>query len=114
MPLTEQQSIDLLPRFREDYIEMIEIDRLVGERAHDLCRSFPNNHQNRTLKPGDAIHIAAAEKAGCDVILATDPGLLELKYTLIPIEQPKPVALKSVTALEETTMGSLFPEESQN
>jgi hypothetical protein len=53
-----------------------------------LCREYPDNGKDKTVKPGDAIHIAAAERAGCDVIWSYDPDFLKLKYSKIKIEEP--------------------------
>ena len=111
--LTDQQSVDLLPRFREDYMELIEIDRGIGERAHELCRDFPPNETDRSLKPGDAMHLAAAEKAGCDVVLTIDPGMLRLKYAEIRIEEPQIVSpAKALGPMRDTLTRSLFEESS--
>lgn len=110
--LTDKQSSDVLPYFRESYIELVEVDRLVAERAHELCRQFPNDGANRILRPGDAVHIAAAERAGCDVILSYDPDLLKLKYTGIPIEEPQAIGKKALGAgVENANQLTLLPPE---
>src|SRR5208337_1347753 len=94
--LTQPESKQIIEYFREIYIDPVEIDRLVAERAHELCRTYLPDGVNRSLAPGDAVHIAAAERGGADVILSYEPDFLKLAYTRIPIEEPvmiqKPVA----------------------
>lgn len=107
--LTEKQSEDILPYFREDYIDLVEIDRSVAERAHALCREFLPDGKRRALSPGDAVHIAAAEKfPECDVILSYDPDLLKLEYTKIPIKEPEFVPAVEPAPSEETSQPRLW------
>lgn len=110
--LSDQQSSDILPYFRESYIDPVEVDRGVAERAHELCRDYPNDGVNKSLKPGDAVHIAAAERGKCDVILSYDPDFIKLGYTKIPIEIPsmmvKPEPPKPIEGIES---GLLFEGE---
>jgi len=86
--LTAAQSKQIIEYFRESYIDPVEIDRLVAERAHELCRTYLPDGVNKALRPGDAVHIAAAERGQADVILSYDPDFLKLAYTRIPIEEP--------------------------
>jgi predicted nucleic acid-binding protein len=88
--LSPEQTNDILPHFREEFIDFVEVDRLLAERAHDLCRQYPENGKDKSLRPGDAVHIAAAEREPnpCDVILSYDPDFLKLKYDKIKIEEP--------------------------
>lgn len=76
--LSPQENQDLRPYFREDYIQMVEVDRGVAERANELCSTLPADPTKgtRALRPNDAIHIAAAERASCDVVLAWDEDFI--------------------------------------
>jgi predicted nucleic acid-binding protein len=93
--LTNQQNDDLRPYFREQYIQIVEVDRDVAERANELCRTFQADAaaQLRGLRPNDAIHIASAERAECDVILAWDPDFMSQKprITWLQLENPKTI-----------------------
>jgi predicted nucleic acid-binding protein len=86
--LTDQENIDLRPYFRQDYIQLIEVDRDIAERANELCRTDLRVSGRKTLRPNDAIHLASAERAGCNVILAYDPDFGKYKHDKIQIEWP--------------------------
>ena len=86
--ITDKQSEDVLLYFREEFIDIVEVDRALAERAHGICRAYPDNGKDKTIKPGDAIHISAAERAGCDVIWTYEPDFLKLDYSKIKIETP--------------------------
>lgn len=58
--------------FENDYIEVVEVGRVVGEFAQQLIWDFS------TLDPIDAIHLASALVAGCDVLFTYDGDLLKL------------------------------------
>lgn len=59
--------------FENDYILLVNVDRLVGERARKLMTS---GHSG--LKPGDAVHLAAAAISGVEEMHTYDRGLLNL------------------------------------
>jgi PIN domain len=86
--LTDQENVDLRPYFREEYIQLIEVDRDIAERANDLCRTDPLVAGRKPLRPNDAIHVASAERAGCNVILAYDPDFSKYMHEKIQIEWP--------------------------
>lgn len=92
-PLTDQQNEDLRPYFREAYLQIVEIDREVGDRANELCRTLPADATAgfKMMRPNDAIHIAAAERAECDVVLAWDPDFISQKprISTVRLENPK-------------------------
>ena len=118
--LTEQQDEDLRPYFREDYIQIVEIDREVGERANELCRTLQADQPSgfKSLRPNDGIHIAAAEKAECDVVLAWDPDFIsqaprlttvkpenpEALQPVIPVAKQEPLELKSAEDIESVVL----------
>lgn len=87
--LTEQENEDLRPYFREEYIQLIEVDRDIGERGNELCRTDKRVDYRKPLRPNDGVHVACAERAGCSVILAYDPDFSEYKHESIPVEWPK-------------------------
>jgi predicted nucleic acid-binding protein len=86
--LSDTESADLTPHFREDFITLVEVDREIAETANHLCRTHKAVDGQRALRPNDAIHIASAKKAGCDVLLTWDPGLLSQKIDGLRIECP--------------------------
>jgi predicted nucleic acid-binding protein len=109
-PLTDQQNEDLRPYFREDYIQIVEIDRDVGDRANELCRTLQAEVGFKAMRPNDAIHIASAERAECDVVLAWDPDFIsqKLRLSTVRLENPEKV---TITA---TTEQNLFTETLAN
>ena len=50
---------------RMTFIEIIDVDRQLGEQANRFCRTYG-------LSPADAIHLTCALRAGCDVLLSWD------------------------------------------
>lgn len=85
-PVTDSSAADaLLKNFEVDFVEIIEMDRGIGEHAHLLCRQ----HAKEKLLPGDAIHLACAIAAGCDVMLVWDGPLTAVSRQDIRIEKPK-------------------------
>ena len=89
--LTEQQNADLRPYFREAFIQLIEVDRAIGERANELCRTHQPSLDIPALRPNDAIHLASAERAGCEVLLAYDPDLTKQSHESIEIKWPEEI-----------------------
>lgn len=100
--------------FQHDFINVVVIDRNIGEEANRLCRE----HEDKKLSPCDAIHLACAKKAGCDVLLSWDEGLNSITDPSIRIERPVlqeipegPLTEGTVTVDER--QGTLFEEEKQ-
>lgn len=58
--------------FENDYIEIVEAGRVVGELAQQLIWDFP------TLNAFDATHLASALDGDCDVLYTYDSDLLRL------------------------------------
>jgi predicted nucleic acid-binding protein len=81
-PLSKQQSRTLLRFFEREFFEFVAVDRLVGEHAHMLC-------QEHGIRPGDAVHLACAIRASCDVLLAWDGPLRNITSPPLPIEEPQ-------------------------
>jgi len=86
--LKDSECEDLSPYFRESYIQLIEVDREIAEMANHLCRIHKAAVGQKALLPNDAIHIASAKHAGCDVLLTWDPDLLSQKIDGLRIECP--------------------------
>lgn len=80
--LSDEQSNQILAYFEGEHIQIIDVDRWIGEEAHKLCRQY-------SLKPFDAIHIASALRAGCDYFLTWDDKVLKCSVSGIIIEQPQ-------------------------
>lgn len=78
----QDQDEQVLQFFENDYIQVIDINRQIGEDANRFCRQYG-------LSPADAIHLACALHAGCDVLLAWDDGLTRIQHPEIRIEEPQ-------------------------
>lgn len=88
--LLDDQDEKILKFFESDFIRLVVVDRLVGEEANRLCRRYG-------LKPADAVHLACALRAGCDVLLAWDDDLLKLIPPGIQIERPQMLGQRDFT-----------------
>jgi predicted nucleic acid-binding protein len=80
--LDDSQDEKILAYFEHDFINIIDVDRQIGEEANRFCRQFG-------ILPNDAIHIACAIRAECDVLLAWDDRLTAVDHPRIRIEPPK-------------------------
>ena len=67
----------------EPFVQVIEVDREIGLTAHQFCRS------GQKLYPNDAIVMACAIRANCDVLLAWDGPLAAVSHSSIQIEAPR-------------------------
>jgi predicted nucleic acid-binding protein len=110
LPLTEQQNEDLRPYFRENYIKLIEVDREIGERANELCRTHIPRPNIPALRPNDAIHLACAERANCEVLLAYDTDLTKQTHDSIRIEWPSLYSKVMLATPKELGSGTPFQE----
>jgi predicted nucleic acid-binding protein len=82
--LAEDQDERIVTYFEHDFIDLIQVDRQVGAHANALCRQHG-------LTPNDAIHLACALRAGCDVLLAWDGRFTRVQHAQIRIEEPQMV-----------------------
>lgn len=57
-------------------VRVVEFDRQIAQAAHDLMRSVLTH--GRSLKPGDAIHVATAQVVNANVLYSTDESLTRL------------------------------------
>ncbi len=76
--------------FDNEYIRLVEVDRLLAESARELVWL----HQ---LNAVDAVHVAAAIRASCDVLFTFDRHLLKLNGSISPrVEEPRWTGQKSL------------------
>jgi hypothetical protein len=69
------------------------VDRDIAERANELCRLQTITPGVKQLRPNDAIHLACAERANCEVLLSYDKDLTQQKHDSISIEWPQPLVV---------------------
>lgn len=69
--------------FENDYILIIDVDRFLAEQARKLAWDLK-------LRPADALHVAAAMRAGAGVLYTYDEGILGIdgKVPLLRIMKP--------------------------
>jgi len=82
--LSEQEDDEILLYFDRQFIELVDVDKDIGGDANRLAR-------RHGLRPNDAIHVACAVRAGCEVVLAFDDQFTS-KNGLVPgirIEEPQ-------------------------
>ncbi len=83
--LSRDATKTFLEYCENEWVEIIDVTRVIGENANELCRL----HNIR--KPADAIHLACALYAGCDVLLTWDhQDLLKLSSANIGIRIEEP------------------------
>ena len=80
--LTDDEHTEILQFFEHDYIDVVSVDRMIGEQAHRFCREYG-------LSPADAIHLACALRAGCDYLLSWDDSLNDVDHPHIRCEEPR-------------------------
>jgi len=71
-PLITQDKSDIICRFFERDILIINVDRDTAENARKLI------WENQNLKPNDALHIASAIMAGVSIMDTFDKDLIKL------------------------------------
>lgn len=82
--LTDDENENVLEFFENDFVTVVPIDRDDGEEANRLCRKY----QAEKLSPNDALHMACAIKAGCDVLFTWDKDFLTVVSLDIEIKRP--------------------------
>ena len=83
--LLGDEDDNVLDYFEHDFVNVVPVDRAIGEEANRLCRKY----EKEGLSPNDAIHMACAKKAGCDVLLSWDKELNAINDPDIATERPK-------------------------
>lgn len=84
-PLTTEQNGRILKYFESEWISWIAVDRNIGEDANRLLVRFRDDR----LRPVDAIHLASALRAKCEVLLTWDGPLAAIQHPGIRIEFPR-------------------------
>jgi predicted nucleic acid-binding protein len=82
--LTDDENENVLEFFENDFVTVVPIDREDGEEANRLCRKY----QAEKLSPTDALHLACALKAECDVLLTWDGDFAKVAHPDIQIKRP--------------------------
>jgi predicted nucleic acid-binding protein len=81
-PLTPAQNEVLIKFFQNDYFKLLPVDRMIGEMANGFCREYG-------IMGNDAIHLACALRAKCDVLLVWDRALSKVAHKDIRVEEPR-------------------------
>ena len=82
--LEPAQDEMILAYFEHDFFNIIDVTRDIGEHANLLCREH-------SLLPPDAIHLACALRAKCEVLLACDDRLTAVTHPQIKTETPRKI-----------------------
>ena len=82
--LEGDENQNVLDYFEHDFVWVVPVDRAIGEEANRLCRLY----EGEGLRPNDAIHMACAKRAECDVLLSWDGVLNSIKDPDIKTEPP--------------------------
>ena len=80
--LPDKENGELLAYFEHEFIELIDVDRMIGDQANAFCRQYG-------IFPADAIHLACALRVKCDVVLAYDGRFSSVTHPQIKIEEPQ-------------------------
>ena len=80
--LSNDEDERILAYFEHDFIQIIDVDRAIGEEANRLCRQYG-------VLPNDGIHLACALRAGCDALLAWDDRFVKVDHPEIRVEEPQ-------------------------
>ena len=81
-PLDEKEDERIIDFFEHSYIDVVDVDREIGKQSNRFCRLYG-------LKPIDAIHLACALRAGCDVLLTWDDDFDSVQHDKIRVERPQ-------------------------
>jgi len=80
--LSNDEDERILAYFEHDFIQIIDVDRAIGEEANRLCRRYG-------ILPNDGMHLACALRAGCDALLAWDDRFVKVDHPEIRVEEPQ-------------------------
>lgn len=95
--LADDQDESILKYFERSCFKLVTVDREIGEHANRLCRQY----RDQNLSPADAVHLACALRAECDVLIAWDPVLESIKHPGIRIEAPQIIQRKPIPKVPE-------------
>jgi predicted nucleic acid-binding protein len=93
--LNDVEDNSILEFLERDFIELIDVDRSIGEAANRLCR-------DQGLDPIDAVHVVCALRARCDVVLTWDDRMLKAEVPGIRISQPEMLGQASLDDVRDT------------
>ncbi len=82
--LTDTENGKILAYFQNPWITWVEVEWNIGQDANKLLVE----HKVDRLRPVDAIHLASALRAKCDVLLTWDGPLSRIDHPGIRIEFP--------------------------
>ncbi len=91
--LNDDQNGRIVKYFENTWIQWVPVERLIGEDANALLVRF----RKEKLRPCDAIHLASALRAHCEVLLTWDGPLIQVKHDKIRIEYPQVLTPKPPT-----------------
>ena len=78
--------LDAFAKYLENHwVRLIDVDRAIGEAANSFCVKY----SDIPIYPPEAIHLACAIRAQCEVLLTWDGPLLKVSHPDISIEKPK-------------------------
>lgn len=98
--LTVEEDEKILAYFEHDFFRVVDVDRGIGEVANRFCRTY-------NVKPNDAIHLACALRAKCDVLLFWDRPFIEaVTHSAIRIEEPQITTPKQVSIFDSLKVGA--------
>lgn len=95
--LTEKENETILKYFENEFIQIIDVDRSIGEEANALCRKY----SAQGLWPIDAIQMACARRGGCDVLLSWDKTINGIKDFEVPTEEPQIIGQPALPLTQE-------------
>lgn len=82
-PLPPSGGEEIVKYFESEFFDFVVVDRTIGEDANRLVRRFG-------LMGGDAVHLACALRAKCDVFLQWDRDFNKVTTPIgIEIEEPR-------------------------
>jgi predicted nucleic acid-binding protein len=85
-PLSDERNGQIMEYFNaSEWIKWVEVDHVVGEEANQLLIRY----RDQRLRPADAIHLASALRAKCEVLLTWDGPFSAIKHPNIRIEFPQ-------------------------
>jgi hypothetical protein len=84
-PLTDEENGHILEYFESPWIRWIELEWNVWQDANRLLVE----HRADKFRPADAVHLASALRAKCDVLLTWDGPFSRINHSGIRIEMPR-------------------------
>lgn len=97
LALREREDEEIIAFFERTFFEFIDVDRQIGEHANRIAR-------NHGLRPNDAVHVACAIRAQCEVVLAFDDQFTGKNGQVpgIRIEEPQKLGQQIMQLSQDT------------